>query len=125
MNSCESASKPRLCFVGPMIGRNPGYVTTPGEILSDRFQNNGYSAISVSSSLNRYVRLADIVTTLTRYRRSIDIMLLQVYSGRSFVIEDIASWLGQRFRHRIVMVLHGGYMPDFMSSFQVWTRRVL
>ena len=25
---------PRLCFVGPMLGVNPGWVTTQGEILA-------------------------------------------------------------------------------------------
>jgi L-malate glycosyltransferase len=108
-----------------MVGRNPGYVTTQGEILSDHFEESGYRVISVSSSPNRYIRLADIITTLIRYRHSIDILMLQVYSGRSFIVEDIASWLGQRFKHRIVMVLRGGYMPEFMSRFPAWTQRVL
>ena len=108
-----------------MIGRNRGYVTTPGEILSGYFEDRGYDVISASPSPNRYFRLADIVATVIRHRQKIDIMLLQVYGGRSFVVEDIASWLGQRFGHRIVMVLHGGAMPDFMSRFPAWTRRVL
>src|SRR5215470_10889269 len=93
----ESDKRPRLCFIGPMVGRNRGYVTTPGEVLSDHFAASGYHVISVSSSPNRYVRLADIVTNLIRYRHSVDIMLLQVYGERSFVVEDIASWLGERF----------------------------
>src|SRR5215467_4988330 len=115
----------RLCFVGPMVGRNPGYVTTQGEILSDQFKNEGYLVISVSSSPNRYMRLADIVNTIIRRRRKIDVLIVQVYGERSFVVEDVASWLGQRFGHRIVMVLRGGTLPDFMSRFPNWTRRVL
>jgi glycosyltransferase involved in cell wall biosynthesis len=108
-----------------MVGRNRGYVTTPGEILSDHFNDAGYFVISVSSSPNRYVRLADIVTTLIRCRRDIDVLIVQVYGERSFVVEDIASAIGQRFGHRIVMVLHGGTLPDFMNRFPNWTRRVL
>jgi L-malate glycosyltransferase len=118
-------SRLRLCFVGPMIGRNPGYTTTQGEILSDRFKDEGWSVISVSASPNRYMRLADIVTTLIRCRRTIDVLIVQVYGERSFVVEDIASWLGQQFGHRIVIVLRGGTLPDFMSRFPNWTRRVL
>ncbi len=108
-----------------MVGRNPGYGLTQGEILSDHFKDTGYPVISVSSSPNRYARLADIVTTLIRHSRNTDILMLQVYAGRSFIVEDIASWLGQRFKHRIVMVLRNGEMPEFMSRFPVWTRRVL
>jgi glycosyltransferase involved in cell wall biosynthesis len=115
----------RLCFVGPMVGRNRGYVTTQGEILSDYFKAKGCFVVSVSSSPNRYMRLADIVTTLIRCRRNIDVSIVQVFGERSFIVEDIASWLGQRFGHRIVMVLRGGTLPDFMNRFPNWTRRVL
>src|SRR5262245_10798446 len=110
-------SRLRLCFVGPMIGRNPGCTTTQGEILSDLFKDEGWSVISVSALPNRYMRLVDIVATLMRSRRRIDVLIVQIYGERSFVVEDIASWLGHQFGHRIVMVLRGGTLPDFMSRF--------
>src|SRR5262249_37722639 len=44
--------------------------------------------------------------------------------GPSFVIEDIASWLGKRFGKQLVMWLHGGALPDFMARYPVWSRRV-
>jgi len=115
----------RLCFVGPMIGRRPEYVATQQEILDDLFASAGYPVISVSTALSRYVRLLDVVTTLIRRRHDIDIQCLQVYGGLSFVTEDIASWLGRQFRQRIIMVLHGGAMPEFMARHPQWTRRVL
>jgi glycosyltransferase involved in cell wall biosynthesis len=120
-----SQTGPRLCFVGSMLGRNPGYITTQSQILSDLFKDVGYQVISVSAKLNPYLRLAEVVSTLIRRRREIDILMLDIYSGRSFVLEDIASWLGRRFGHRIVMVLHGGAMPEFMARHPKWTRRVL
>jgi hypothetical protein len=49
---------------------------------------------------------------------------LQVFGDPSFVVEDIASWLGRRFGQRIIMVLRGGAMPEFMAHPQ-WTQRVL
>jgi len=121
----RSYEVPRLCFVGPMIGRHPGHVTMQGQILSDLFKESGYPVISVSSVLNRYVRLADIVSTLIRLRHWIDIVIVEVYGGPSFVVEDIASWLGRRLNKRVVMWLHGGAMPEFMARFPKWTRRVL
>jgi glycosyltransferase involved in cell wall biosynthesis len=108
-----------------MTGRNPGLATTQGEILADKFSELGYSTVSVSGSSNRYVRLADIILTLIRRRREIDVQCLQVYGGRSFVVEDIASLLGTRLGHRIVMLLHGGAMPEFMTRFPNWSCRVL
>jgi len=108
-----------------MIGRNPGWVTTQGERLGDLLEQGGYPVISVSSSTNRYIRLADIVYTLIRRRKEFDILLLQVFGGPSFVVEDIASRLSQVFGHRIVMVLRGGAMPDFMARYPSWNTRVL
>jgi glycosyltransferase involved in cell wall biosynthesis len=52
-------------------------------------------------------------------------MLLQVFGGPSFLVEDAASWLAQRFRIPIIMVLRGGAMPDFMRRHPRWNRRVL
>lgn len=113
-----------LCLVGPM-GRHAGWVVTQGEILSKLFQAEGYSVISVSSKLNRYRRLLDITLTLIRRRKDIEAQCLSVFGGLSFVIEDIASWLGRRFGHRIIMVLRGGAMPEFIARHPRWARRVL
>src|SRR2546421_8450230 len=117
--------KPRLCVVGPLVGRNPGYVTTQGEILAAHFAAAGYCVTATSSAANRYARLVGIVSALIRSRRRVDTMLLQVYGGPSFVVEDIASALARRFGQRIVMHLRGGAMPVFMARFPRWTARVL
>lgn len=116
---------PRLGFVGPMIGRHSGHTTMQGQILSDLFTKIGYSVVSTSAKLNRYERLIDIVKTLFKARNQIDTLIIEVYGGPSFVVEDIASLLGRRFGHRIIMWLHGGAMPEFMARFPRWTNRVL
>jgi L-malate glycosyltransferase len=108
-----------------MIGRNPGCVTTQGEIVYDLLRASGYPVMAVSAQPNRYHRLLDIVTSLIRWRRRIAVQCLQVYCGPSFVVEDIASQLGRRFGHRIVMHLHGGAVPQFIERFPRWARRVL
>ena len=96
-----------------------------GLILSDLWRTAGFSVIAVSTSLNRYGRLLDIVSTLVRQRNNLDIVILEVYGGPSFVVEDIASLLSKRFNHRIVMWLHGGALPSFIARFPQWAKRVL
>jgi glycosyltransferase involved in cell wall biosynthesis len=108
-----------------MIGRNPGQVTTQGEIISERFIQLGYPVRRASSHPNRYVRLLDIAWTILRHHRNTDILIVHTFGGPSFVVEDIASWLGKRLGLRIIMFLHGGAMPEFMARFPNWTRRVL
>ena len=108
-----------------MVGRHPGHTTTQGQILSDLFSQAGYPVMIASDQLNRYSRLADIVRTLIRERHNIDILVLEIYGGPSFVVEDIASALGCCFGQRVIMWLHGGAMPTFMARYPRWTRRVL
>jgi glycosyltransferase involved in cell wall biosynthesis len=120
----DSSSTPRLCFIGSMVGRNPGHITQQGQVLSDLFEGAGYKVASASSFLNRYRRLIDIASTITRQRRQTDILIIEVYGGPSFVVEDIASRLGRHFGHRVVMWLHGGALPEFMARYPRWSRRV-
>jgi glycosyltransferase involved in cell wall biosynthesis len=108
-----------------MLGRNPGYVTTQGLILADRFAAAGYRVLSTSSVTNRYLRLLDILWTLIRCCRRIDFQCLEVYSGPSFVVADLSSWLGKCLGQRIVMTLHGGGLPEFMARHPRWACRVL
>lgn len=117
-------NKPTICLLGPLTGRNPGYVPTPAELLASLFAREGFPVIASSGSPNRYRRLVEIAWTLIRHGNRVDVVCLQVYSGRSFVVEDIASWLARRQGCKIVMHLHGGAMPTFMAKFPRWTQRV-
>jgi glycosyltransferase involved in cell wall biosynthesis len=108
-----------------MLGRHHGHVIHQGQVVADALHTSGYEVTTVSAHVNRYMRLAEIVAVLVRNRRSFDALVLQVYGGPSFVVEDIASRLGQYFGQPIVMVLHGGAMPAFMARFPRWSRRVL
>ena len=111
--------------MGPMVGRHPGHIITQSLILSDLFQEARYHVIAVSDLLNRYMRLADIARTLIQSHKSFDILVLDVFGGPSFVVEDIASRIGKRFGKKIIMFLRGGAMPDFMARYPAWSRRVL
>ncbi|MBX6330362.1 MAG: glycosyltransferase family 4 protein [Gemmatimonadaceae bacterium] len=112
-------------MVGPLVGRNPGRVTTQGEILADLFGNSGYDVRAVSHAASRYARLADIAVTVARWRQSVDVLMIQCYGGPSFVVEDVATLLGRWHRRAVVLHLRGGAMPEFFARYPRWTRRVL
>jgi glycosyltransferase involved in cell wall biosynthesis len=71
------------------------------------------------------MRLADVCATLALRRAEIDIVLIEVYSGRAFIVADVASAISRRMGYKTVFVLHGGNLPTFMRRFPGWTRRVL
>ena len=107
-----------------MVGKNPGRVTTQGEILEALFASAGYPVIAVSSAANRYVRLADISATIVRKHRDIDVMIVFTYGFASFVVEDIATTLAGLWDIPIVLALCGGGLPEFIERFPRWTSRV-
>ena len=107
-----------------MVGHRPGLASQLQKVC-DLFKSAGYPVVSASALDNRLMRLAHIVATLIRQRSSIDMLVIDVFSGASFVVADVASWLGKRFGKPIVMVLRGGALPQFISRHPRWTMRVL
>ena len=108
-----------------MIGRNPGWVTTQGELLADRFAEEGWGVRETSPHPRRPLRLLDTVVCILRWRRQIDLVVLSVFSGPGFVMADVSSLLTRLLGIPTVMWLHGGNLPDFGAAHPKWTRRVL
>jgi glycosyltransferase involved in cell wall biosynthesis len=108
-----------------MLGRHVNRVPNPAEELAPRLQKRGFDCLLSSSVINRYLRPFDILFAVMRQCRNIDVVSLQIYSGPSFVVEDIISWLVKCLGLHLVMVLHGGAIPEFMNRYPQWGRRVL
>ncbi len=117
--------KNKILFLGPMLGRHANRVPNPAEELAPRLQARGYDCLLSSSVNNRYLRLLDMIWALFKNARHVDIVSLQTYSGHSFIVEDILSRLARLLGLRLVMVLHGGGMPEVSAAHPAWTRRVL
>jgi L-malate glycosyltransferase len=115
----------RICFVGNMLGKNAGYVTTQGQIVAELLVAEGFQIVCVSSKINRAARLAEIVLTLSLQNRRFDAVVLEVYSGLSFFIAEVASLLCKIFKLPLAMVLHGGNLPEFAEKHPRRARRVL
>lgn len=103
---------PRLLFVGPHLGRHAGWVLSQGEILAGLFRDEGHAVAETSSRLNPLLRAADMVVTLWRRRRNFDAVVLSCYSGRAFRYTELIGFLCERWQLPLVIVLHGGALPE-------------
>ncbi|HRN68670.1 MAG TPA: hypothetical protein PLD89_11155, partial [Promineifilum sp.] len=121
----EAATRPRLCFVGPMLGVNPGWVSTQGELLAGLLAEAGYPTRLTSHKPARLPRLVDTLSSLVAWRNEIDLVIHQVFSGPAFAITDAATALGRALGLRQIAVLHGGALPEFADRHGGWVRRVL
>ncbi len=117
--------RPRLCLVGPMLGRHPGWVPNPGESLAQLLRDEGYRTRITSAYLNPLRRVPDVVRSLIGWRRQIDVVIVMVYSGRAFAMAELAGWLAKRLGKKLVLWLHGGNLPQLATSSPRWVRRVL
>lgn len=107
------------------MGVHPGYVPSPVESLMPILKDQGYECQSTSSKVNRFIRFLDILRSIIETRNWSDVISLQVYAYRSFIVEDLISWLAKCQKKRIVMVLHFGDFPNFIKRFPRWSKRVL
>lgn len=118
-------SRPNLFFLGPHVGRHPGWVTTQGEILADLFRAEGYPVRAASSRLRPALRLIDFLSSLLRHRRWIDVVIVSVFSGRGFFLTDVASRLAAALGLPQVMVLRGGAFREFTARHPARVDRTL
>jgi glycosyltransferase involved in cell wall biosynthesis len=120
-----SEAQPRLCIVGPLLGRNPGWSVGQGEVMADLLARDGYVVRETSRLPARAPRLADTAASLLRWSRQTDVVLVLVFSGRSFVVADLATWMAKRLGKPVILALHGGNLPAFAERHRTWSRRVL
>lgn len=100
-------------LAGPMLGSNPGWVTSQHEILAEQFHQEGAVVRTTSATPGRLERLIDTVWTVGRWRRRVDVVIIAVFSGPGFWIADVTSRIARWLRIPQVLVLHGGNLPEF------------
>lgn len=119
------AERPTLGFVGPMIGRNEGYVTTQGEVLADHLREDGWCVVETSVKVGRAERLVDTVRSIRSWRVKVDTVVISIFSGPAFVMADVATYLAKRSGMKVVLWFHGGNLGPFAQRKPRWVRRVI
>jgi glycosyltransferase involved in cell wall biosynthesis len=102
----------RLAFVGPMFGGHEGWPDSQGEVLADLFESAGYTVRRASDRIDPWTRCADTVRCIWAWRGTVDIAVVSIYGGRSFLQAEAASRTLERAGIKQVHVLHGGSLLD-------------
>jgi glycosyltransferase involved in cell wall biosynthesis len=118
-------AKPRLALIGPMLGGNPGWVTTQGEIMARLLAEDGYPVRISSTHVPRLRRIADIAASLVAWRNEVDIVIHMVFGGSAFHITDMASAICRRLRLPQIFVLRGGTLPEMAAANRSQVERVM
>ena len=105
----------RVAIVGPLLGENPGWVVSQGEVLEQHLRADGYDVRSTSRFPGRARRLADTVWSMLRWRHDVDVFVVLVFSGRGFAMAEAAVAAARFVQVPVVLHLHGGNLPQFAS----------
>jgi glycosyltransferase involved in cell wall biosynthesis len=116
--------KPRLLLLGPHLGGHPGWVVSQGEILAGLFRREGYDVAMSSSVKQPLLRAIDLADAVLREGGRRDVAILSVFSGRAFAYAGLIGRLCQ-LGLPLVMVLHGGALPEQFATSPKRSRRVL
>jgi len=98
-----------------MLGSRPGRLPSQGEIVAGLLADDGWSVLRTSSAVNPWQRAASVAADLMRWRGSVDVVVVNVYSGRAFAQAELATTVARRLGKSVVLHLHGGGLPAFTA----------
>lgn len=119
----RGTSPPRIGFVGIHAGRRTDQPVSQNETLAHLFEQAGYEVRRSSAIKNPPLRTAHQIVSILSWRRT-DLLVIAVFSGRSFWIAELATRLGRLTGKRMVLFLHGGNLPVFGPAHRRWVERV-
>jgi len=112
----------KILFVGTYLSHKKGSISI-AEKLPKLFRNE-YSIRLCSNKKNKLLRLIDILFKVSFFRG--DLVVVDVYSGPAFLITYISSIVLKKIRKKkIVIVLRGGKLADFLDKHPYMMKTVL
>ncbi|HWJ96538.1 MAG TPA: glycosyltransferase family 4 protein, partial [Acidimicrobiales bacterium] len=113
-----------LGFVGIHAGSR-AQARSQSETLAALFRQEGNDVRAAGDAGNPIVRALHHVAALAAWR-DVDVVVVDVFSGRSFTMADYGSLLGRRlWGRKVVLFLHGGNLPEYGPAHRARVERVL
>ena len=112
-----------LGFIGIHAGGRPGQPPGQDEALAARFAEEGHRVRSASTLRNPVLRSMHHAAALLTWR--VDLVVVAVFSGRSFLMAELATSLAGLRGVPVVLFLHGGNLPNFAPAHRERVERVL
>ena len=115
----------RVGIAGPLLGGHEGWVTSPGQVLAERWRAQGRVVRTTSDQIGRVRRVADTVWSVARWRGHVDVTVVLVFSGRGFAVAEATTATARAVGLPVVHWLHGGNLPAFAAAHPRRFRRLV
>lgn len=115
---------PGILYLGNFLSRY-GLSRQPCEELVPKLQARGWRIETASCVKSRVGRLVDMIWTVWTKRHAFDVAVVDLFSGPAFIWAELTSRLLKLLKKPLVMVLHGGGLPEFAAQHPQRMRTVL
>lgn len=105
----------KLLYIGNKLSKH-GANATSIETLGGFLESEGYIVFYASSKKNKFLRLLDMLYCTVKYRKTVDYVLIDVYSTLNFWYAIIISQLCRLLQMPYIAKLHGGNLPERLTS---------
>lgn len=104
------SKKAKILYIGDALsihGSTPTSVETLGRLLSEF-----YDVKMVSNKKNQILRLFDMLSSVVKFRRETDMILIDTYSSKNFYYALLVSQLARLLKVSYFTCLRGGSLPS-------------
>lgn len=112
-------------LLAPLLGGHPGRVPDAFEALAPVLRRRGHPVVVASTRVPRGPRLADMLGTLARHRRHVEVAVVHVYGGNAFAVAEVLQRAARAAGLPVVGFLSGGRIPEMAVQSPGRVRRVL
>ncbi len=116
--------KKNIFITGPIFNTLSG-PSGQGGLLYSKLKEEGYWIRKKSAIKNPYLRFIDTILGLSFYLHKIDIVFIQGFALRAFILEDLISRIVKIFNKESVLTIRGGAFIEFFDENNVWCNKVL
>lgn len=124
LRATKTGELPRVFLAANFLSAEGGSRSVV-EDLCDRLRREGYEVLTASPYRGGLRRGAHILLTAVRRRREYDLAVIDLYSGRAFLIGEALSLVLRILRRPFVLALRGGALPEFAARHARRVRRCL
>lgn len=114
----------RVLVTGPIFD-SPSGPSGQGGKLYTNLKKDGYTVFKRSFYRKKIPRLFDTLWFILAHHKRYDVIIIQLFSYRAFLLEDVVIRLGKLLGKKTIAVIRGGAFPEFYNKFPNWTESVL
>jgi glycosyltransferase involved in cell wall biosynthesis len=112
MHSKAEYFQKRIAIIGPILS-DKNSSGGEGEKLFTKLKNEGFVVYKRSRYRNKILRLIDTLFFIFWYARKIDVVVIMIFGGQSFILESLALISAKLLRKNTIGVIHGGAFHEF------------